>query len=359
MNFGLTDEQLLMQDTVRALLADQCPPLTVIEQIDAGAGSDPNMWGQLVDMGLVSLFIPEEFGGAGLSLLDAALIAEVSGEGLLNGPLFGHQLATLAILTGGSDDQRAEFLPSLASGARLGTVALAEPGDRWEADSWTTSESSGLLSGYKVHVPNATTADLFVVGLGDGGLALIEAGAANAAVTTFDGVDRTRPLGELTLDDASAVLLPNGAEAMSKVRDLGLVMLAADAFGCAARLIRETVDYLGEREQFGTKLTQFQGVKHELANHSVSLEPTRALWWYAAHALESIPDEAPRVSAMAKASICDKALVIARACVDLHGAMGFTWESPVHLWYKRILFDRAFLGGSTHHLDRAAALSNW
>ena len=126
-----------------------------------------------------------------------------------------------------------------------------------------------------------------------------------------------------------------------------------------SRLLQETIDYLTERIQFSTRLTQFQGVKHELANMATDLEPTRALWWYAAHALDHLPEEVARTAAIAKAHIGDRAIAIARACVDLHGAIGFTWEATVHLWYKRIIFDRAFFGGSNHHRDRAAALSEW
>ena len=161
------------------------------------------------------------------------------------------------------------------------------------------------------------------------------------------------------LDACPAAALPDGEAAAPLVRDAALVLLAADAFGCAHRLVRETVDYVSEREQFDTKLAQFQGIKHELANLITGLEPSRALWWYAAHALDHVPHDAARTAAITKAHIADRATEIARACVDLHGAMGYTWESTVHVWYKRIMFDRAYFGGPSAQRTRAAALGAW
>jgi alkylation response protein AidB-like acyl-CoA dehydrogenase len=143
------------------------------------------------------------------------------------------------------------------------------------------------------------------------------------------------------------------------MRDAGLVLLAADAFGCAWQLIRATISYLSAREQFGTRLVQFQAIKHQLANLAAELEPSRALWWYAAHAQDHIPAQAERAAAITKAHVTDRAMDTAREAVELHGGIGFTWECDVHIGYKRALFDRAFLGSPGVHRERSAQLAGW
>lgn len=335
------------------------PPAVVREGLEAETAHDPGLWSMLAGLGLVGLCLPEEHGGSGLELLDAALMAEVAGEGAMPGPLLGHQLGSLAILLGGDHDQRARWLPALASGEAIATIAWAEPGDVWEPDHWSVEVRDGRLSGTKAHVLHGNHADVIVVGGAGSRLFVVSAPGDGVEVTSFDGIDRTRRLDTVVFDDTPVSELPEGVAAAPRVFDAGLVLLAADAFGCAHRLVRETIDYLDEREQFETKLTQFQGIKHELANMVTGLEPTRALWWYAAHALDHIPTAASRVAAMAHAHITDCSMAIARACVDLHGAMGYTWESNVHLWYKRIMFDRAFLGGPDRQRDRAASMGEW
>ena len=359
LDFGLSDEQLMMQGTVRALLDDLFPPTRIRESLDQPSEHDSKLWSALADMGLLGLIVPEEFGGLGSCLLDAALVAEEVGAGAMPGPLLGHQLATLALLRGGSPQQKAHWLPRLATGDKIGSIAWAEPGDTWAPQNWQVLLGDGRVSGTKCHVIGAEIADVFIVGADQGKLAIVEGDAAGVSVKPFDGIDRTRRLGTVSFNCSEAVELPHGTSAAPDVRDAGLVLLAADAFGCASRLMVETIEYLDNRVQFDTRLTQFQGIKHELADMAVELEPTRALWWYAAHAFDRYPDEASRTAAIAKAHICDRAMDIARSCVNLHGAVGFTWESTVHLWYKRIMFNRAFLGGSEHHRDRAAALSDW
>jgi alkylation response protein AidB-like acyl-CoA dehydrogenase len=335
MEFGLTSEQVLMQDTLRRLLEDRQSPQTVLE------------------------LIAEKYGGSGLSLLDGALVAEVAGESALIGALQNHHLAGLALELGGSEEQKERWLPLLASGEAIATIAWAETGDCWSPQSWSVKLNRSLLTGHKVHVPCAGHADIIIVGTSGGSLALVEKDTTGVDIVSFDGVDQTRRLSELHLVEARAELLPLSLRTVGCVYDFGLVLHAADAFGCAARLLGETKGYLSERKQFGFPLVQFQGVKHELANMAASLEPLRALWWYAAYACAERQEDASKMSALAKARICDVATSIARGCIDLHGAIGYTWEASPHLWYKRIMFDRAFLGGADTHFARAADLATW
>jgi alkylation response protein AidB-like acyl-CoA dehydrogenase len=276
MDFALSEEQELLQDTLRDFVQKECPPARVRELFD-GAGHDPELWNGLVELGVGGLALPERYGGAGLEILDLALASEVLGEGCVPGPFLGHALAGLAILWGGSEAQRERWLPRLATGNALGSVALGE--------------SAGLAL-------SASLADVIAIGAPGGGLALVERGDTALVIEPLDGVDRSRRLGRVRAERARREPL-TAAGAAERARDAGLVLLAADAFGAAWRLLRMTIEYTGQRQQFGTRLAQFQAVKHQLADAATALEPTRALWWYAAHAQDRLPDEAAGSAALA------------------------------------------------------------
>ncbi|TMA34038.1 MAG: acyl-CoA dehydrogenase [Deltaproteobacteria bacterium] len=359
MHFGLTEEQLLLQETVRGFAAGECPAPRLREIFDAGTGHDPALWKGLAEMGIAGLTVPEPLGGAGLGLLELALVMEELGVAALPGPSFGHALACLAIQLAGSDAQRQRWLPDLASGERIATVAFAEPGGAWDPESWSLAAEGDHISGAKRHVPHASLADLVVVGLRGGRFAVVERGARGLRIEDERGVDRTRPIAALAFDRAPAELLGGDFTAAARVRDAALVMLAADAFGAAWHLTRMTVEYAKTRQQFGTPIAQFQAVKHQLADMATQVEPTRGLFWYAAHAWDALPDEAPRAAAIAKAHITARASEVARAAVELHGGLGFTWECDVQLWFKRAMFDRVWCGGPEHHRARIAALGDW
>ncbi|MEM7408763.1 MAG: acyl-CoA dehydrogenase family protein [Myxococcota bacterium] len=357
MDFGLSEEQRLLQDTLRNFAGQECPLPRLRELFEAGQGHDPELWKGLVEIGVGGLALPEAHGGSGLEVLDLALVAEVLGEAALPVPFLGHALAGLAIAWGGSEAQQAEWLPKLATGDVTATVALLEGSSAWQPEEWALAPGASLR-GEKRYVPDAARADLLVVGTQGGGFALVETGDPGVSWTAEEGLDRTRGIAHLHLDGAKAEALP-GAGAAARVRDAALAILAADAFGAAWRLLRMTIEYAGTREQFGTPLAQFQGVKHQIANAATSLEPARGLWWYAAHAVDQLPDRAPHASAHAKAHLTDRAIGAARDAVELHGGIGYTWESDVQIWFKRVLFDRTFLGGPEVHRERAAQISGW
>ena len=358
MHFGLTEEQQLLQETVRGFASGECPPARLRELFDTGEGHDPALWKGLAEMGLTGLLLPEAHGGAGLGLLEQALVMEELGAAALPSPLLGHTLAGLAIALGGSDAQRARWLPALATGEKIAGIAVAEA-EGWDPEAWALRLESGRLEGRKRFVPHARHADLLVAGVAGGGLAVVESGAAGLGVEDTPGVDLAHPLAELQFAGAAAEALAGDAGAAQRVRDAALVLLAADAFGAAWRLVTMTVDYAKQREQFGQPIAQFQAVKHELADMATAVEPSRALIWYAAHAFDALPDEAPRAAAVAKAHVCARACEVGRSAVELHGGIGFTWECDVQIWLKRALFDRAFFGTPEHQHARIAALADW
>jgi len=359
MDFGLSEEQQMLQETVRGFVEGECPPPRLREIFDRGDGHEPELWKGLVEMGLAGLVIDEAYGGAGLELLDLALAQEVLGEGALPGPFMTHSLAGLALSLCGSDDQKKARLPRLADG-EIATLAVCEGADAWSPDVWQSAVTDGRITGTKTYVPHAAIADHFVVGLAGGGFGVVEAGAAGMTITDMGGIDRGRPVARVDFDATPVEVLAEGdAERSQRVLDAGLCLLAADAFGAATKLIDITVAYAQTREQFGRKISQFQGVKHQLARLGTDIEPTRALHWYAAHAFDHIADDATRSAALAKSHITDRAVVAGRMCVELHGGLGFTWECDVQLWLKRALFDRAFLGTPEVLRARCADLAGW
>ena len=356
MDFDITEEQELLLGTVAQLVENECPLARVREIFDGDSGHDPEFWKSLVEIGLAGTAIPEEFGGAGLELLDLALVAESLGNGAAPGPILGHSLAGLALLLGGSDEQKKTWLPRLAMGEVIGTVAFAEQGG-WQPDDWTL-RTNGTLSGVKNHVPFGSLADLIVVGTTDGGLVLVERGSA-VKTEPIDGADRTRRLDKLSFEGAPFERLPDGQKASGRVRDAGLILLSADAYGGAARCVEMAADYANTRQQFGVTIGHFQGIKHQLSNMAIKVDPVRFLCWYAAHAYDHIPEESERTAALTKAHATSVFMQTARDTVEAHGGIGFTWECDVQILFKRAMFDRAFLGAPAVHRERAAALAGW
>lgn len=354
MDFSLSEEQQLFQQMVRSFVENECPPQTVRAIFDGKRDADA-LWQGLSGLGVPGLLVPEAHGGAGLELLEAALAAEELGRGAVPVPFLGHALATLALARGGSPALQQRWLPRLATGAARATVALAEDDGSWLPATWQTELAGGRVRGRKVLVPEADGAALFVVGCGGGALALVEAGP-DVRIVAEASIDRGRPLATLEIDGASAETL--GLDA-SRLVDAASVLLAADAFGAAHRLVRATVEYLKTRRQFGQPLAQFQAVKHQLANMALDVDPARGLWWYAAHAFDHAPDGASRAAALAKAHVTDRAQQVVRDAVEAHGGIGFTWECDVQIWFKRVMFDRLWLGAPELHRERYASLEGW
>jgi alkylation response protein AidB-like acyl-CoA dehydrogenase len=359
MDFGLSEEQELLQATVRQFLANECPPAKLREHFESPEDRSAELWGRMAELGLAGLTVPEAHGGAGLGLLELALVAEQLGYGAAPGPFLGHSLACLALALGGSPEQQRRWLPRLATGDVLGTIALAEPGAGWQPGAWRLAAAGGRVSGVKDFVLAAERADVVVLGVAGGGFALLERGAGGVKAETLEIADRTRRAARLVLDGAPCEALPGGAAAAPRVRDAALVLLAADALGGAARCVEKSVEYAKTREQFGVTIGHFQALKHQLANMSLEVEPSRALVWFAAHAFDQLPAEAERAAALAKAHLTDVYMQVARDAVEAHGGIGFTWECDVQIWFKRALFDRAFCGTPAEHRERAARLAGW
>lgn len=358
MNFLLSDEQREMQHSVERYFVEQCDSQRLHRAFDDSTDHDADLWKGLCDLGVLGITVPESFGGMGLELIDLALVAEALGRVAAPVPFLGHVLATMAIAQSGNTSQRERWLPVLATGEVLATVGFAESSQDWQPEQWTTDVGEAAqISGVKSFVPAAAAADLIVVGLSGGRFAVVQRNAQGVEVGEQDGIDRTRPFGRVTFDRTPAELLaePSGA----RIRDAALVLLSADAFGGASRCVEMAVDYAKTRKQFGTAIGRFQGLKHQIVNTAIEVEPARALYWYAAHAWDHLTEHASQSAALAKAHLTDRYLQAARDTVEAHGGIGYTWEFDLQILFKRAMFDYSWMGSPTLHRERIATLAGW
>ena len=339
MRFHLTEEQSAIQDAVRGTLADVWPMERLHKfadsQIDDGTDCDPESWQALMALGIGALALPEADGGAGLGLLDAALVCEVVGEAAGPGPVIGQILAAIAVARSASAGARA-LLPAIASGEAVVALAMGSP-----------------------LVACARGATLFLTDGPDGAIHLVEA-AADVSIEPQTATDRSRPVSRVNFAAARAHVLFAGDDPMAqRLRDAALVLIAADSLGGAQKVTDMSVAYAKEREQFGQPIGRFQGLKHQLAHMALDVEPARALVWYAAYAWDAELPDATRAAAMAKAHLCDVYTSATRAAIAAHGGIGYTWEYGLNYWFRRSIANRAWLGSPSQHRARAAELAGW
>ncbi len=361
MDFGLSEDQVLLKQTIKRFLDEQCPTTRVRTVMESDSGHDSTLWQGLVDLGVAGLIVPAEQGGSGLELLDLALAAEELGYAAAPGPFLSSSMSTIGLVEGNNAAVKQTWLPKIANGEAILTIAVGEADGEWSVDRLKATVSGGRLSGEKPFVPYASIADAILVAANDDsgtGLWLVERGAAGISTQALSVVDMTRRLETVRFDNTPAVKVGDHS-ASQRMLDAGCVLIAADAYGGSRRCLEMTVDYAKTREQFGQIIGAFQSVKHQLANLACELEPSLALYWYAAHAFDRIPDKSERHAAMVKAHMSDLYDRVARDTTELHGGIGFTWEFDLHLWFRRSVFDRGFLGDAAFHRERAAVLAGW
>jgi len=356
MDFGLSEEQQQLKTSARELLAAECPTPAVRRAMASDDGTLPELWREIAKLGWTGLIVPEKFGGAGLGMLDMAVLLEEQGFAAMPGPfLFSAALATEAVVRGGSEEMKAKWLGALAEGKAIGTVAIAET-----SDHLPTLEKDGRLRGSKVFVPYANLADFIVVAVrGEAGrsLVLVDAHSSGVSVTRLRHLDLTRRFGSVDFSATAAAQLSGGESLHRRILDVGAVAVAADSLGGTQRALDMAVDYSKVREQFGKPIGSFQALKHAAAEIVADLEPARSLVWYASHALDATPGEASRAAAMAKARLCEVYSRGTDRAVLMHGGIGFTWEHDIHLWFKRARFNESYLGSPTYYRERVAQLS--
>ncbi|MCX4762946.1 acyl-CoA/acyl-ACP dehydrogenase [Streptomyces sp. NBC_01275] len=387
MDASLTAEQDEIRRTLRELLHKRCGSEELRAALATPAGHDPALWTVLADqLGLPGLALPEAYGGVGCPVTDLALAAEETGRALAPSPLVATAvLAAPLILALGTDAQRAHLLPRIASGAL--TAALAVPGTALatalaltgvNGGDWAGGGRAGgvqarcvqgawRLYGEAAQVLDGHSAGLLVVAAHTGGfvrsrplLFLVRADAAGLVRARQTALDATRPQARVQLRNVEAELLggegdAGGAEAdvpkaLAQTGDRAAAVLACEAVGAADRALERTVEYVGQREQFGRAIGSFQAVQHRLADVYVQVQAARSAAYYAAWATA----HGERVGGLALAQALEALRSAAGEAVQLHGGVGFTWEHDAHLYFKRAAGDE-LLFGPVHRLRAHAA----
>jgi len=358
MEFALSADQRQFQESLDRTLERLSPLSRVRRFADETEPVARDVWRGLADLGAAAVLIPEAHGGLGLTLLDAALVAEALGRFAAPSPFLGSAvLAPLALLQG-SDAQQARWLPKLAAGEAIAGVAIAEAvaGAR---DGGGVTASGGKLNGKALFVIDAAEADLFIVADTARALHLVDGGAAGLTRIPLASIDLTRRLGELRFEDTPAEPLDARPDGLQRLRDAGWAMLAADALGACDAMLAKAVAYAQERQQFGRAIGSFQAVKHLCAEMAAEIEPARSLVWYAAYALSEGLDDGPLAAAHAKAHLSEIGRFVARTATEVHGGMGITDLLGLHYWFKRIGLDRQLLGGPERVRHLAAVMQGF
>lgn len=355
MKFDLSSEQKMLQESVDRFLQSELSQQRLMEIFNSDECHVPALWQGIADLGILSILVPESDGGLGMGLLDVAAVVEIMGKHALPGPFITHSLVTLAIVRGGTADQKQKWLPGLISGESIGTIALGEAGNRSQPGDWLMP-AGPVLEGGKSNVLCANVADVMLVGVAGGGLQLVDMKDESVQISAFDNLDATRRVFDVEFQGVPAEQLTCNAQ---DVIDAGAILLAADAYGGARYCIDLAAEYALTRKQFDVVIGQFQAVKHQISNLAVDVEPTQGLYWYAAHAFDAGLPESSRMASIAKAHMTDRYLEAARGATEVHGGIGYTWEYPLHIWLKRAMFNRAFLGMPSVHRARSVALAGW
>ena len=369
MNFAFTDEQEQLRDFVRSFLEEKSPESAVREQMDTEQGFDPDVWAQMSEqMGLPALTIPEDYGGQGFTRIEQVVVLEEMGRSLLCAPFFSSAvMAANTLMLSGDESAKQAHLPRIASGETRGTVAFTEQNGRWDEPGITMAavpdsgdDGAWRLDGVKMYVLDGHTADLLIVAARtSGGVSLftVDPGAAGLTRTALSTMDQTRKQAKLTFEGVEARLLGGegqGWPVLEGVLDLASVALAAEQVGGAQRCLDMSVEYAKVRVQFGRPIGSFQAIKHKCADMLLEVESAKSAAYYAGWCAAEMNDELPQVASLAK-SYCSEAYFHASAeNIQIHGGIGFTWEHPAHLYFKRAKSSELLFGDPTYHRELLA-----
>jgi alkylation response protein AidB-like acyl-CoA dehydrogenase len=365
-NFAFSEEQEELRRTVRAFLDQKSPETEVRRLMETEDGYDPAVWKQMGEqLGLQGLHIPEEFGGSGFSYVELCIVLEEMGSHLLCAPYFSSVvLAANTLLESGDDAAKKELLPGIASGETIATLAITEDNGRWdEAGITVTATKSGdgyTLSGSKSFVIDGAIAGLILVAARTGGgvsLFAVQGDAAGITKTRLSTMDLTRKQAKLDFAGTPARLIGVEGAAwavLEKVLDLACVGLVNESVGGAQFVLDMAVQYAKDRVQFGRPIGSFQAIKHKCADMLLEVESSKSAAYYAAGMVAEQSDEVPSTASLAKAYVGEAYFHVAAENIQVHGGIGFTWEHPAHLYFKRAKSSELLFGDPTYHRELLA-----
>ncbi len=366
MDFEFTQEHDELRQTVKRFLDNDSTEQKVRGLMATDDGFDREVWAKMAaQMGLQGLIVPEEHGGAGMGFVELAVVLEEMGAALLCAPYLSTAvLATTALVESGDGAACAALLPGIAAGELLATVAIAEPGSGWDptqiAARATADADHWKLDGEKTFVIDGHTADvLLVAARTDAGLGLfrVEAVADGLQRELLPTLDLTRKLARVKLDGVRAERVgPDDAAALlERLLQIGAIALACEQAGGAQRVLDMAVDYAKTRLQFGRPIGSFQAIKHRCADMLVDVEFAKSAAYHAAFCIAERRDDELATAANVAKSYCSEAFFrVANDNIQVHGGMGFTWEHPAHLYFKRAKSSAVLFGDASAHRERLA-----
>ena len=374
MEFSFSEQQSELRRAARRFLQSESSEARVRSAMETEQGYDSRVWEQLSEeLAWTALTIPEAYGGLGMSYLDLHPVMEEMGRALLCSPFFSTIcLGANALLVGGNEAQKEQYLSAIAAGKMTATLAYAEKGRENGADAIrVTYEHAGdgyVLRGDKRYVIDGHTADLVFVAArsersrGTEGVSVFVVPANTPGVTRTwtPSMDQTRKLAAVTLD---RVVVPAGAligeegrgwELCERTLDLARIALAAEQVGAAEMCLDMSVEYAKVRRQFGRPIGSFQAIKHKCADMLTMVESARSAAFYASAVADQGEVDLGEVASSAKAFCSDTFFHCAAENIQIHGGIGFTWEHPAHMYFKRAKASEVLLGEPSFHRERVA-----
>jgi alkylation response protein AidB-like acyl-CoA dehydrogenase len=358
----LSDEHSALQKTVQQLFEKRAAETDLRRTIDSELGYDTDLWKQMSAIGLPSLAIPEEFGGAGYGPIETFLTFREMGRVLLAAPFFATvALAANVLLATGTDEAKQQYLPQIAAGDLLATVALCEEHGSWKpADvtlTATASDGGYTLTGTKYYVIDAQVAQLIlVVARTEAGLSVlaVDRDAAGLSVAPLTTLDLTRRQGHVSFDNAPATLVSTGSDAaagLATALDAASLALVAEQIGGGEQLMSAALEYAKIRYQFGRAIGSFQAIKHKLAEDVFDVERMVSAGWHAAQTAATGEPGAFNALHLAKAFCSEAYFRLAADNIQVHGGIGFTWEHSAHLYFRRAKSSELVLGSPKEHRE--------
>jgi len=352
----LTEEQTMLRDMAREWTDNESPVTAFRRMRDAAPaeGYDSEAWRAQAEMGWAGVLVPEEQGGAGMGYLSLGLVLEQLGRNLSASPLAATAAATSALLLGENEALKGEWLPRIAAGEVVATVAIDE-GPNFAPTKIATRVDAGKLTGTKAFVAEGDSATLFVVAAADG---LYLVSGNEGVVRSTRKMADARSHAEVRFEDAPAERI-GGTELIEKVADRAAIATAAEMLGLCEAAFAQTNDYLKVRVQFGQALSTFQALQHRMAKMFTELELMRSAVEGALEAVDANRSDVDQAASLAKAIAGDVTRLVSREMVQLHGGIGMTDEHDAGFYLKRAAVLDAMWGNAAYHRDRFARLNGY
>jgi alkylation response protein AidB-like acyl-CoA dehydrogenase len=365
-NFAFSEEQEELRKTIRSFLEKYNDEAAVRKLMETDEGYDQGIWKQMAEQqGLQGLAIPEEYGGSGYGWVELGIVLEEMGRALYCGPFFASSvLAANAVLLSGDDGVKKELLPGIASGEVIAALAVTEPNGKWDESGVTaTASATGegwKVSGTKSFVLWGSQAHVLVVAAKTGAgtsLFLVDGNAGGVTRTQLSTMDQTVKQSKVELADADATLLGTEGEGwavLDQVLQLAAVALSNDSVGGAQKCLEMAVEYAKVRVQFGRPIGSFQAIKHKCADMLLEVESAKSAAYYASWTAAEMNDELRSTASLAKAYCTEAYFHSAAENIQIHGGIGFTWEHPAHLYFKRAKSNELLFGDPSYHRELLA-----